>query len=117
MVGSRRGTFPADFDQDNEGHGGWRADHLLDGRPGAADQGRLSQWLAASTPDIVILHIGTNDTRQCESPSSTAGEIRQIISAARSANADVDVLVARIIPGTPHEGRSCAADTPPTTST
>jgi lysophospholipase L1-like esterase len=112
MVGSRRGTYPADFDQDNEGHGGWRADHLLGGRPGAADQGRLSTWVRAARPDIVILHIGTNDTRQCEAPASTAEEIERIIATARDANADVDVLVAQIIPGTPHEDRSCAADTP-----
>lgn len=40
------------FDKDHEGHRGWRADQLL---------ASLPSWLGGYTPDIVLLHVGTND--------------------------------------------------------
>ncbi|MEZ5302811.1 MAG: GDSL-type esterase/lipase family protein [Verrucomicrobiales bacterium] len=43
-------------DMDHEGHGGWRIDQL---------DSNVAAWLAAiDTPDIVLLHIGTNDFGQ-----------------------------------------------------
>jgi lysophospholipase L1-like esterase len=50
LVGSARtGTLP---DIDHEGHSGWTIAQLSDSVDG---------WLAAATPDVVLLHIGTND--------------------------------------------------------
>ena len=54
------GTLPgggcnlANWDGDNEGHGGIAATAI-------ADQNQLPPWLAATTPDIVLMHLGTND--------------------------------------------------------
>src|SRR6266508_456838 len=42
------------FDADNEGHGGFLATNV-------ANQNQLVGWLAATTPDIVVMHFGTND--------------------------------------------------------
>ena len=42
---------------DHEGHGGWRDDEIVNGRPG---EGKLEDWLIAERPNIVLLHIGTN---------------------------------------------------------
>lgn len=54
------GESVPDFDPDHEGHPGWRADEIFAGRPGSGE-GKLSDWLFAEEPDIVLLHIGTND--------------------------------------------------------
>src|SRR6266568_8089483 len=54
------GTLPdggcqtAPYDGDNEGHGGYLA-------TGIANQNQLPGWLSATNPDIVLMHLGTND--------------------------------------------------------
>jgi len=42
------------YDFDHEGHGGYAA-------TGIADNNQLPPWLAAARPDIVLMHLGTND--------------------------------------------------------
>jgi len=54
------GESVPDFDPDHEGHPGWRADEIVTGRTGSGE-GKLSDWLIAEEPNIVLLHIGTND--------------------------------------------------------
>lgn len=50
FVGSMRsGSGP---DADNEGHKGWTIEQLAD---------HVDDWLAAYQPDVILLHIGTND--------------------------------------------------------
>jgi acyl-CoA thioesterase-1 len=77
------------FDRDHEGHSGWRAEQILAGLPG---------WLEDYTPDIVLLHIGTNDAFDGQSTQSTAEEIKKIIDLLRNDNPRVTVLLARLIP-------------------
>jgi hypothetical protein len=55
------GTSVPDFDSDNEGHDGWRTDQIVNGNLGDLSAGKLSDWLIAENPNIVLLHIGTND--------------------------------------------------------
>ena len=54
------GESVPDFDPDHEGHPGWRADEIVAGRTGSGE-GKLADWLIAGEPNIVLLHIGTND--------------------------------------------------------
>ncbi len=97
FVGSMTGVFPGglppiqDFDMDHEGHWGWRADELLNQLPG---------WLGGYTPDIVLMHVGTNDCFQGNSTSSTITELGQIIDVIRTDNPDVVFLFAQLIPAT-----------------
>src|SRR5882672_12722085 len=42
------------YDWDHEGHGGYAA-------TGIADNNQLPPWLSAARPDIVLMHLGTND--------------------------------------------------------
>ena len=86
------------FDQNHEGHSGWRAEELLYGRPSNPELGDLTDWLKIYTPDIVLLHIGTNDLGAGQSYSSTANEIKLIIDTIRMDNQDVTILLAKIIP-------------------
>src|SRR5688572_31636067 len=53
------GTLPPQgcgvaHDGDNEGHGGFLATNI-------ANQNQLVGWLSSTRPDIVIMHLGTND--------------------------------------------------------
>lgn len=83
------GTRAGDFDPDHEGHWGWYADQVLE---------RLPDWAARSDPDIVLLHLGTNDVGSGQDPEETAGEVKQIISLLRENNPGIHVLLAAIIP-------------------
>jgi lysophospholipase L1-like esterase len=85
------------FDRDHEGHWGWNTDHILSGYPEKRDE-RLSEWLKTYTPDIALIHLGTNDALQLESAFSTANELRQIIAVLRHDNPNVIVLLAKLIP-------------------
>ncbi|MCA9910973.1 MAG: hypothetical protein KC519_20100, partial [Anaerolineae bacterium] len=57
FVGSQSSNFSApppnpDFDLNHEGHWGWRADQILAQLPG---------WAATYQPQVVLIHLGTND--------------------------------------------------------
>jgi len=55
FVGSLRGG-PSDLeDKDHEGHSGWRIDQISN---------NINSWMDTYKPDIVLLHIGTNDISQ-----------------------------------------------------
>jgi len=85
------------FDSDHEGHWGWSTDQILYGLPDKRDE-RLSEWLKTYTPDIALIHLGTNDVLQSESAFSTTNELREIIKTLRKDNQQVIVLLAKLIP-------------------
>ena len=78
-----------DFDMDHEGHWGWRADQVL---------AKMDKWAAMNVPDIVLLHLGTNDIGGGQDIEETVDEIEEIIKILRKHNAKVKVLLAQIIP-------------------
>jgi lysophospholipase L1-like esterase len=87
FVGSQQsGSLP---DTDNEGHSGWRIDQIA---------ASVDGWLATYQPDVILLHIGTNDMNQNyqvgTAPQRLGGLIDQILAARPTAT----VLVAKIIP-------------------
>jgi hypothetical protein len=55
------GESVPNFDPDHDGHSGWQADEIVNGRSGFPPNEKLDQWLDAAKPNIVLLHIGTND--------------------------------------------------------
>ncbi len=96
FTGSRDGNRDGpsrdqDFDTEHEGHWGWRADQFL-----AND--RIDQWAADYQPDVLVVHLGTNDLRRGQSIDSTTNEVADIVSRVRSANPAVRVFIAQIIP-------------------
>ena len=106
FVGSSTTNFkgPApnpDFDLDHEGHWGWRTDEILDGNPDAeagSGSGRLSEWLDGYTPDVVLLHLGSNDVFQGQGNASTIDELNDVINQLRVDNPSVTILLAQLIP-------------------
>ena len=77
---------------DHEGHGGWTADEIVNGRPGS---GKLEDWLTAERPHIVLLHIGTNGLER--SPDDVEDILDVIDNYEGNFNETVWVLLARII--------------------
>ncbi len=101
FVGSQQSNHngpPAhpDFDLDHEGHSGWRADQLL---------ASIGSWATTYRPDVVLMHVGSNDMFQSQSVSSTMGELGQIIDRIRAANPNVKILLAKLILPTEWYGR------------
>jgi acyl-CoA thioesterase-1 len=96
MYGVYNGTpqYP-DFDQNHEGHWGWRADQVLAG---------IENWSRDARPEIALIHLGTNDIFQKQTPTSTITEVGQIIDKMRIHNPSVVILVAQLIPSTSSSG-------------
>jgi lysophospholipase L1-like esterase len=82
------------FDRNHEGHAGWTVDQALR----ALNGGMLSAWLKKNPPDIVLLHLGTNDTGRGQSAESTSDELEQIIQKLRAISPNVTVMLAKLIP-------------------
>jgi chitodextrinase/lysophospholipase L1-like esterase len=88
------------FDQNHEGHGGYRADEIA---------ANAAEWMSLNPADIVLLHAGTNDLEQGQSVESTLQDIASIIDALRSINPNVTILLAQVIPQFP-PGSASPAD-------
>jgi lysophospholipase L1-like esterase len=78
-----------DFDGDHEGHWGWRVDEVL---------ARLPEWAAAAKPDVVLIHLGSNDLFQGEPADQIIAELEQVFAVLRGVNPRVALFVAELIP-------------------
>ena len=94
FVGSQHTNYQGmppnpDFDVDNEGHWGWRVDEVL---------AQLDGWVKAAHPDIVLVHLGTNNIAQSRDLKSTVNDIEALIKVLRQNNPKVKIVMAQIIP-------------------
>ncbi len=95
FVGSMKTNYPytgsahSDFDMDHEGHWGWRADEVL---------AKIDGWAEHAAPDIVLVHLGSNDILQKQKSEDTIEELKQIIIALRKHNPRIKILLAQLIP-------------------
>lgn len=80
----------------NEAHAGWRTDQILEGLPDGTKG--LSTWLSGYQVDIALIHLGTNDLYQRQTPESTRDELEQIIIQLRNHNPHIKVLLASLLP-------------------
>ena len=95
-----------DFDPDHEGHWGWRIDEIINGKSEKCwGEGSLSDWLNNYTPDMVLLHLGTNDAIQKNSAASSVEELKQVIDILRADNPDVTIFLATLIPTVDEDSR------------
>jgi lysophospholipase L1-like esterase len=100
------GTLPAQgcgftYDGDNEGHGGYLATNI-------ANQNMLPGWLAATHPDIVLMHLGTNDVWSNIPPATILAAFSTLVDQMRASNPNTKILVAQIIPMNPGSCAECA---------
>jgi len=75
-------------DTEHEGHGGWDIDEI------AAE---VDEWLAAASPDVVLLHAGTNNITQGDGPYVTSRKLSALIDRIRAARPTAHIFVAQII--------------------
>jgi lysophospholipase L1-like esterase len=99
------GTLPPQgcgiaHDGDNEGHGGILATNI-------ADQNLLPPWLTATRPDIVMMHLGTNDVWNARSPDVILAAFSKLVDQMRVQNPNMRILVAQIIPMNPSNCPDC----------
>jgi acyl-CoA thioesterase I len=94
FVGSQHTNYQGappnpDFDVDNEGHWGWRVDEVL---------AQLDGWVKVAQPDIVLVHLGTNNIAQFRDMKSTVNDLDALIKVLRRNNPRVKIVMAEIIP-------------------
>lgn len=85
-----------DFDQDHEGHSGWRADRMANYARTFAQQ---------ASAQIVLVHLGTNDVLRGQSNASTKRDLLKVINELRLANSEMLILLAELIPIEGHEAQ------------
>ena len=78
-----------EFDPDHEGHWGWTTADLVGALPG---------WLADYTPDVALIHAGTNDAYSDLPTADSVANLTEIIELLRDDNPSVAVLLAQLIP-------------------
>jgi lysophospholipase L1-like esterase len=77
------------FDRNHEGHSGKTADYI---------DANVTKYLQARKPEVVLLHVGTNDVSQDESPASTADEISSIIDKIKNYDSGIRTVLCSTIP-------------------
>ena len=97
FVGSQSSGPPELGDKDNEGHGGWCIDGPCDG-PDRAVVPRIEGWITQYQPDIVSIHLGTNDLKRGADGAETARRLDALLGRIYAAKPDVYVIVMQIVP-------------------
>jgi lysophospholipase L1-like esterase len=103
MVGTQSGDgCGIPYDSNHEGHSGFTA-------VGIADQNQLPPWLAATTPDIVLMHLGTNDVWNGTITTATIlTAYSKLVDQMRASKPTMKILVAQILPMNPTGCTTCA---------
>src|SRR3954452_19086451 len=92
------------YDFDHEGHGGYSA-------TGIAANDQLPPWLAAARPDVVLMHLGTNDMWGGYIPlADKLAAFTKLVGQMRAANPAMRIVVAQIIPISAAACATCPAD-------
>jgi lysophospholipase L1-like esterase len=76
-------------DKNHEGHSGWRIDQL---------RAQIDGWSSSYKPDLVLLHIGTNDLNQNYSVSAAPTRLQDLVNRICADVPGVEIIVASIIP-------------------
>ncbi len=106
FVGSLGAAFQGmhAFDTNHEGHGGRTADYIRDNiYNGGYGVGTPENWLSLNPPEVILLHIGTNDLTPSnnQTPAEIADEIDQILNEIDEYEGDhsveITVILAKII--------------------
>ena len=104
MVGSLTDNLPATgFQSNHEGYTAHKTDHFLTGRfDGRLNNPGISVTMATHTPDVVMVHLGSNDIYQepndGNSVANTIADLDTLISLILNANPNATVLLANVIP-------------------
>ncbi|WLQ68639.1 MULTISPECIES: GDSL-type esterase/lipase family protein [Streptomyces] len=75
----------------HEGHSGWRIDQL---------QANIETWLAEAKPNVITLHIGTNDMNRNYQVSTAPQRLGVLLDQINAASPDTAIVVASLVPAT-----------------
>ncbi|WP_219415051.1 SGNH/GDSL hydrolase family protein [Pseudonocardia nigra] len=89
FVGSQSDGPESLPDRDHEGHSGWRIDEI---------ETEAADWVADHDPDIVLLHIGTNDMIQGASADEMEARLDRLLETLFEAGPQLTVVAAAVIP-------------------
>ena len=82
---------PVPFDKDNEGHSGARVTDY-------ASKNQLPPWLSAAKPDIILMHVGTNDAVANIASADVIAAYDVLLGQMRASNPRNVLLVSKLIP-------------------
>lgn len=89
FVGSKQTGPPSLPNRHNEGHSGWRIDQI---------SAHVVSWLKTYQPQIILLHIGTNDLRQGDSVSTALERLSHLIDQITTTLPNAVLVVAQVTP-------------------
>lgn len=89
FVGSLRNGPGVLLDKEHEGHSGWRIDQIAT---------ILPNRLLRHTPDVLLVHLGTNDVFQGYDMANAPERLAGLVDTALGFDPDTTVLLAGIIP-------------------
>jgi acyl-CoA thioesterase-1 len=98
MVGGQTGPAECklngqvvDFDKNNEGHSGAKVQEYV-------ANNNLPGWLRAANPQIIMMHVGTNDIKASRTTDQIIGDYTTLLGQMRAQNANVQLLIMKLIP-------------------
>lgn len=80
---------PTHFPGDNEGLPGWEINQIA---------GHVVDWLKTYQPQIILLHIGTNDIIKNDNPAGAPARLKSLIDQITTTLPQATLIVAQIIP-------------------
>jgi len=98
FVGSQYGGPPALGDKNHEGHSGWCISGSCSGSGHDLVLPHIDDWMRDDQPDIVSIHLGTNDINHGASGSTAAGRLDQLVGRIYADNPHTYVVLVQIIP-------------------
>ncbi|GAA2795606.1 SGNH/GDSL hydrolase family protein [Crossiella cryophila] len=102
FVGTRTGGgCPVGHDRDHAGYSGYQATFI-------ARENLLPTWLAVARPDVVLMHLGTNDLWFGQGTEAVLPAYTKLVEQMRTNNPAIRILLAHIIPMAPPNCTSCA---------
>ncbi|SER14425.1 mannan endo-1,4-beta-mannosidase [Lentzea xinjiangensis] len=99
------GSLPAPgcgfaHDGDNEGHGGILATNIV-------RDNLLPGWLSSARPDVVLMHLGTNDVWSNVPTATILNAYTTMLGQMRASNPAVKLVVAQLVPMNPANCSAC----------
>lgn len=88
FVGSMSSGPPTLGDGDHEGHIGWEIGQVA---------GQIQGWIAADQPDIILLHIGSNDLDHGVPASEMTGRLSQLLGNIFAAKPNTYVIISSLV--------------------
>jgi len=88
---SRTNCSDIKYDTHHEGHAGFQITNIV-------NQGMAVNWLAAAKPDIVTIHLGTNDVNMGKTLPEIMAAFSKLMEQLRQSKPTMKIIVAKIIP-------------------